>query len=241
MTRDLDELDYTHGLLLGAMLPLLVLPGPARAPRPRLRGVVRASGGRSRVSLTLDSTMQSGVAFDIPLAGLHRDGGPVDVDQVVARLRSVVSEEFDGWIHDATLPSDTHGNRLVEISGEEVIGSSAKIEPEQELFTVFQLIQRGPIMDSFKDVFRFTGFMFRGDETCRIYVSVLTNGISYGLDIPLQRIDGRPISGIATSFGLELAMKLGNDGELFEPVADRSDEYCTLAYDLGSWVNPLQG
>lgn len=33
-------------------------------------------------------------------------------------------------------------------------------------------------------------------------------------------------------------MKLGNDGELYDPVTDRSDDYCTLAYDLSNWLDP---
>ncbi|MCM0676564.1 hypothetical protein NCC78_18000 [Micromonospora phytophila] len=46
---------------------------------------------------------------------------------------------------------------------------------------------------------------------------------------------------MAASFETELAMKLGNDGELYETITDRSDEYCSLAYDLDSWLNPPQG
>ncbi|MFC8851008.1 MULTISPECIES: hypothetical protein [unclassified Micromonospora] len=56
----------------------------------------------------------------------------------------------------------------------------------------------------------------------------------------MQRAGGQLISGMAASFVTELTMKLGNDGELYEPIADRGDEYCALAYDLDSWLNPTQ-
>ena len=87
-------------------------------------------------------------------------------------------------------------------------------------------------------VYTFTGFMLRGNQRCRIYVRMADTRTSYGLEIPLRKNSGDPISGIGASFAQELAMKLGGDGQLFDPVIDDADEYCKLVYDLGSWINP---
>ncbi|TYB37415.1 hypothetical protein FXF50_14125 [Micromonospora sp. AP08] len=238
--RNLEDVDHAHRLLLGAVLPLLLPPlGSAAVPRPRLRGVVRVDEKRSRVVLTDDSAMASGVAFEVSHEALHPDAGSsFEVDQVLAHLRSISIEDIDRLKRDEALPRDVHGNRVVTLAGEGLAAPASRISSEQELLTVFQLMQRGPILPSVKDVFWFTGFMLRADESCRIYVSLADNGTSYGLDVPLQRAGGRSIAGMAASFELELTMKLGNDGELYEPITDRDDEYCAVAYDLESWLNP---
>ncbi|MFG3600063.1 hypothetical protein [Micromonospora chersina] len=179
------------------------------------------------------------MAFEVSHEALHPDdGSSVEVDRVLAYLGSISIDAIDRLKRDEALPRDVHGNRVVALAGEGLAAPASRLSSEQELLTVFQLMQRGPILPSVKDVFWFTGFMLRADESCRIYVSLVDNGTSYGLDIPLQRAGGRSIAGMAASFELELMMKLGNDGELYEPITDRNDEYCAVAYDLESWLNP---
>ncbi|WBC17396.1 hypothetical protein O7600_11415 [Micromonospora sp. WMMA1998] len=197
---------------------------------------MRVDEDHSRVALTADPAMRSGVAFDVPLAALRGDDDTIEVDVVLPRLRCVTGDTLDRYARDTTTPCDSHGNRLPDPSGGGLTAASAEVAPEQELLTVFQLMQRGPLLTSVRDVFLFTGFMLGGDEMCRIYVRLVSNGVSYGLDVPL-----RTVRGMSASFETELTMKLDNDGELYEPVTDRSDDYCTLAYDLSSWMNSAPG
>jgi hypothetical protein len=127
---------------------------------------------------------------------------------------------------------------VVLVSGTQLDQANADVLPDQELFQLFDLMHRGPFLDSVDGVYTFTGFMLIPNQRCRIYVRMTTTRTSYGLDIPLFRHGGGAISGITASFTQELAMKLHADGELYDPVVDRADDYCERVYDLSNWINP---
>ncbi|MEV1144258.1 hypothetical protein [Micromonospora sp. NPDC049799] len=242
MSTDLEDWDHAHGLLLSAMLPLVLAPpGPNPAISPRLRGVVRADERRSRVVISHDPAMVSGVAVEVSLPGLYQDWTLHDVDAVLAHVRALLAGRAGAASPEATLPTDCHGNTVVPLPEVSIVGARAAVAPGQELLRLFQLMQRGPIRPSVDDVYTFTGFMLIGEDRCRIYVRVLDTGVSYGLDIPLIDGNGNTILGLSAAFGQELAMKLGADAVLYEPVVDRADDYCSLVYGLHSWIEPPQG
>ncbi|MFI7573933.1 hypothetical protein [Micromonospora sp. NPDC049497] len=241
MSTSLENWDHAHELLLSVMLPLILgPPGSATASLPRLRGVVRADDRRSRVALSGDASMTSGVAVEVSLPDLYRDWTLHDVDAVLAHVRTVLVEATGHAASPATLRTDCYGNTLIALSAAEIASARLTIAPEQTLLHLFHLMQRGPIRESVDDVYAFTGFMLHGGDRCRIYIRVLESGVSYGLDIPLIDGNGNTILGLSAAFGQELAMKLGADGVLYEPVVDQADDYCALVYRLDSWIEPPQ-
>ncbi|MEV0723834.1 hypothetical protein AB0I37_13750 [Micromonospora purpureochromogenes] len=241
MATNLEDWDHAHGFLLGAALPLVLTPpGSGLPPRPRLRGVVRVDDEHSRLALSHDPSMATGVAVELSLPSLYRDGCLHDVDAVLAYVRTTMAARLDPAAQDTTLRRDSHANALIALSDAERAQAFTAVLPEQELFRLFNLLHHGPMQMSVQDVYTFTGFMLRADQRCRIYVRLTDTRTSYGLEIPLRTSGGDSIFGIGASFGQELAMKLGCDGRLFEPVVDDADEYCKLVYDLQSWVNPPQ-
>ncbi|MGN9808962.1 hypothetical protein ACTMSW_06345 [Micromonospora sp. BQ11] len=170
------------------------------------------------------------------LPELYRDWTLHDVEAVLAHVRTVPARESGHVSPGATVSTDCHGNTVVALPETAIARARTAVAPVQELLRLFQLMQRGPIRASVDDVYTFTGFMLLGGDRCRIYVRVLDSGLSYGLDIPIRGDTGAPIIGLSASFGQELAMKLGADGVLYEPVVDQADDYCTLVYRLDSWI-----
>ncbi|MGC9670366.1 hypothetical protein ACNTMW_27960 [Planosporangium sp. 12N6] len=232
---NLEDCDHVYGFLLGSLLPFVVAP-PGSVPR--LRGVVRVDAERARVALSDDASMASGVSAEFALPELFRDGSLRDVDLAIAYVFSEIAQSLRQISQNPLLRKDSHANVVCAVSASELIGASAEVPPNQDLFRLLAQLYGGPALPQFREVYKFSGFMLRGPNRCRIYVQASSARTSYGLDIPLTRSSGESIFGVAAGFVQELASKLHTDGQLFDPIINQPDDYCNRVYDLTSWINP---
>lgn len=234
---NVDDLDHAHGYLIGEVVPLLLArPSSSPSTSVRLRGIVRSGDETTRISVSGDRDFANGQAVEIHLQDLYEDSMLGPVDDVVSFVRN----ELLNGSGTASLGSidqiDSHGNVIHPMP--EIWNRHQDAHVEQNLFRLFSLMHRGPILESVEGVFAFSGFMLQPGERCRLYCRMVRTRNSYGFEIPLRRRrDGSP-TGISTSLRQELTAKLGSQGRLFDPVLAEADDYCDHVYDLTDWLDP---
>ncbi len=223
--------DARFDLLLCRTIPLVLAPLGVTVV-PRVRGVVRADAGHARIVMSPDAAMTAGIAVDYELT--PDTGNLLDVAGAVDHARFTVAPKItELFAAQQDWTRDSHGNTVIAASAAGFDYNDTVDSGDQRLFSLFSLLVGGGL-PWFAEDYTFTGFLYTGVDTCRIYIRLTRTDHTYGIDLPVTGADGRP-TGYAY-LTQELA-PLARTGDLArQPVLDDTDDYCTAVIDLSSWM-----
>ncbi|GAA0713967.1 hypothetical protein Drose_25940 [Dactylosporangium roseum] len=229
--------DGTYDFMLRGVIPLVVVPPGSLPPSgPRLRGAVRASNERARIAVSDDARMTSGVGVEFELSGA---GQPLDVRAAIDYVRFVLPGQLDAIRNQPSRRYDSCMNVIVEAA---TLGFSQQHEAlhhDQSLYTLLNLMVQGGGSPWFEEFYTLAGFMLVGDHRCRIYIRIMDSGVTYGLEIPLLRRDGKVLQHFGGSLPQELVPLLREGQLVNQPVVDTRDDYCAAVFDMARWIGPM--